>query len=487
MEKTMQEQTKRRGRGQAVHPQVAMTERQFKNYKPKAEEYSVGDSGAGKGGTLRLIVKPNGTKTWHYFYSFKGKQEKLVIGEVNSVAEAHAEVDKARILLREGISPAAAKAALKKAMRPERKPAAKGSAKRAGKAERSAAADPAVDFSRPYYGPVDAFERVARLYVESYAKPRKRMWRESQRLLQSVIPALEGKRLSELKRNDWLAVLTPMWRKAPIVTNRLHSELTSMGAWAAGLKRHRQLKAGEQDFIDPPAELANLFDHASPFAGVPKKGAENPARKRVLRDAETALVWRAAEHIGFPYGDIVKLLILTGARRCEISKLSWQEIDADHADPVLNLPGERTKNKLDFVLPLTPNARAVLTSLPRFARNSEIDFAFGRMCPPDGFGRAKKQLDEAIAELNNGNPIPHWVFHDLRRTCVTGLAKLGVLPHVREAVVNHVGGFKSGVAGTYDTYDYLPEKRAALELWADHVNKIISTDVASASKIAEPA
>jgi hypothetical protein len=64
---------------------------------------------------------------------------------------------------------------------------------------------------------------------------------------------------------------------------------------------------------------------------------------------------------------------------------------------------------------------------------------------------------------------------------------LGVLPHVREAVVNHVGGFKSGVAGTYDTYDYLPEKRAALELWADHVNKIVSTDVAPASKITEPA
>lgn len=59
--------------------------------------------------------------------------------------------------------------------------------------------------------------------------------------------------------------------------------------------------------------------------------------------------------------------------------------------------------------------------------------------------------------------------HDLRRTCATGMANLGVLPHVIEAVLNHISGHKSGVAGIYNRSTYEPEKRAALDLWANHL------------------
>lgn len=114
---------KHRGRGQAEHGSIS-TQKEVDALKPKVKEYSKGDSGSGTR-SLRLFVKPNGIKTWKYFYTFKGKQDKLTIGPVG-IAEARAEVDKARILIRKGVSPNAAKRALKAAMRGAEKRVAQG-------------------------------------------------------------------------------------------------------------------------------------------------------------------------------------------------------------------------------------------------------------------------------------------------------------------------------------------------------------------------
>jgi integrase len=209
----------------------------------------------------------------------------------------------------------------------------------------------------------------------------------------------------------------------------------------------------------------------------------------VLDDRELSLVWRASENIGVPHNNIVKLLILTGARKSEVSDLPWQEIaDLNQAGrAVWNLPALRAKNKHPLTVPLAPGAVAILRAMPQFARRSgETDYVFG-VKAPSGFSNAKKALDCEIMRLNNGKPIEGWVFHDLRRSFVTGLARLGVELHVIERIVNHVSGTFGGIVSVYQKHKFESEMREALNKWADHIDLIVSTDVASASKIAEPA
>ena len=109
-----------------------------------------------------------------------------------------------------------------------------------------------------------------------------------------------------------------------------------------------------------------------------------------------------------------------------------------------------------------PMARQVKEILER----QDGDPLFGKRGFTD-WSRAKVELE---AKLN----LPPWTVHDLRRTAVTGMAEIGIAPHIVEAVVNHVSGHKGGIAGVYNKAKYSPEKRAALQRWADHVERLVS-------------
>jgi len=191
---------------------------------------------------------------------------------------------------------------------------------------------------------------------------------------------------------------------------------------------------------------------------------DRKGRERFLSEQEIAQVWRAAGDDAF--GTIVKLLLLTGCRREEIGQLRWSEVDL--AARLIRLPGERVKNGRAHDVPLSAPAVALLRTVPQVAGR---DALFGQ----NGLGAysiPKKVLDARVAAAN-GAPIPSWVIHDLRRTCTTHMAKLGVQPHVIDAVTNHAGSHKAGVAGVYNKWTYEPEKRAALERWAEHVMALV--------------
>jgi integrase len=196
----------------------------------------------------------------------------------------------------------------------------------------------------------------------------------------------------------------------------------------------------------------------------------------VLSRAELAEVWGAACGAG-DFGDIVRLLILTGQRREEIGSLRWSEIDFDRG--LIVLPPERTKNKRLHEIPLSPQARAILelraqrvASSPRPSRAKPNDgLIFGGAAGFSGWSRAKGKLDAALAQ--RAKPMPDWRLHDLRRTAATGMAELGVLPHIIEAVLNHVSGHKGGVAGIYNRSRYTEPMRDALERWGEHVETIV--------------
>jgi integrase len=197
------------------------------------------------------------------------------------------------------------------------------------------------------------------------------------------------------------------------------------------------------------------------------------ARDRVLSDDELRAVWRAAEATFYPYGPLVRLLLLTGQRRDEIAGARWSEIDLDAG--LLTIPAERMKGKVAHTVPLTPAAVAILESLPRLAKG---DYLFSGDRPFSGFSKAKKRLDQAIGG------IAPFTLHDLRRTVRTRLAELGVLPVIAELTIGHR---QQGIAAVYDRHRYDREKREALERWERLLLAIVDPKPAPPNVVALPA
>jgi integrase len=181
------------------------------------------------------------------------------------------------------------------------------------------------------------------------------------------------------------------------------------------------------------------------------------------------MIWNAAGDDHF--GAIVKLLALTGQRADEIASLRWSEV-GDHA---IALPADRTKNARAHSVPLAKPALDILMAQPRRADDDGIlrDLVFGvGQRGFSGWSRCKERLDERISK-ENGAPLPGWRVHDLRRTVATRMAELEVQPHVIEAVLNHVTGSRSAISRVYNRNTYEPEKRRALDLWADRLMAIV--------------
>jgi Site-specific recombinase XerD len=202
----------------------------------------------------------------------------------------------------------------------------------------------------------------------------------------------------------------------------------------------------------------------SPVAAL-KPLIKEVARDRWLTDEEIRAFWRGCEAEGYPFEQLGKLLLLTGQRLREISDMRWSELDLDKG--TLTLKGSRTKNGTLHVLPLSPQAVTILSSIPRFL-DSDFVFTTTGTTPISGFGRFKRRLDVFV-----GLDAEDWRFHDLRRTAATNMAIMSVQPHIIEAVLNHKTGIVSGVAAVYNRYAYVDEKREALERWADRVSSLI--------------
>ena len=192
---------------------------------------------------------------------------------------------------------------------------------------------------------------------------------------------------------------------------------------------------------------------SNPVIGTATQEESGP-RERSLTDMEVASLWsRTPDN---DYGHIVRLLLLTGCRRIEIGDLRWSEIDLEAR--TITLPGTRTKNRAEHVVPLCDAALKILQAIPR---RTDRDFVFGSgLGGFNGWGRSKADLDKL---LKFSTP---WTLHDVRRTVRTGLGMLGVEPHVAEAALNHL---PPKLIRTYDRNTYAAEKRAALDLWANHL------------------
>jgi integrase len=180
---------------------------------------------------------------------------------------------------------------------------------------------------------------------------------------------------------------------------------------------------------------------------------EAHSRDHVLTDQELSAVLKALGQDQF--SNIVRLLVLTGQRRNEIGGLRWSEVDFDRG--LIVLPPARTKNKRAHELPMSKQVRAILDRQPR-----RSEFVWGRRWT--SWSNGKDDLDQLLS-----TSIRDWRLHDLRRTAATMMAELSILPHIIEAILNHVSGHRAGVAGIYNRARYETEMRQALQRWADHV------------------
>jgi integrase len=258
-----------------------------------------------------------------------------------------------------------------------------------------------------------------------------------QRHLNEHFSALHDRPINNITRADVATVLTTITNdRGPSAANRARATLSTFYVWAIG---------------------EGICDH-NPVVGTNKR-AENDPRERSLSDAEAAAIWLAAPNTDF--GRILKLLLLTGCRREEIGGLKWSEIDLEAR--TITLPRERTKNGQEHVVPLSDAALAIITG---GNKNGARNFIFGKR---DGgyqsWSKSKTEIDEVVKFKNE------WTLHDLRRTVRTGLGKLGVQPHIAEAVLNHL---PPRLIRTYDRNTYMAEKKAALDLWASHLKVAVA-------------
>jgi integrase len=202
--------------------------------------------------------------------------------------------------------------------------------------------------------------------------------------------------------------------------------------------------------------LAREIIKIHPMAGLEAPGSET-ARERVLIDEEIVSIWRACSE--GPYGQATRLLLLTGARKAEISRLRWSEIN----EASIRLDGERTKSGMPHTIALSSAALALLA-------DNGGDYVFsvdGGKNPISGWSLGKAGIDARAK-------IAPWRVHDLRRTVATGLQRLGINLQVIEAVLGHIGGSRSGIVGVYQRHSFDAEKRAALEAWGEHVMGLVS-------------
>jgi integrase len=355
---------------------------------------------------LYLIVQPTGVKSWAVRHRVGKRTRKLTLqGRYPVVSLAKARTD--------------ARAALEKVANGE-DPAV---AKQAG--------TPADDTLAAYIA----------LYREKHVGTvRPGTAANINRELERMQDAWPGRSLRSISKKDVIAVIDKALKRGPSA---------GVTAWKVAKAFFAWCEAREDDFPSPARSI--------------RKPAKEKSRDRVLDDAELKLTWAAADAEGGAAGALIKLLILSGARRNEITELARDEIKTE----AIELSGERTKNGLPHTIPITPRMRRVLDSLPstgKFLLNA-TDHPFG-----DHSG-AKEKIAPAVRP---------WTLHDLRRSFASGLQRLGVAPHIVELALNHRSGTFSGVAGIYQRHRYAKEVREAFELWSRHVEALTNEKVAAA-------
>ncbi len=357
---------------------------------------------------LVLRVSPTGVKSWSLVYTSErdGKKNRLKLGRFPAIGlnEARAAALRQLAAITEGDDPAA---------------------------------------KRRTHLTASTVRELGAIFIEKYAKPNKRTWASDQRVLEKdVYPFIGEVKLTKLTRADVRSVVD---RKSD----------------AGHRQQGRIVLATVRKMLNWAVDVDLL--EVSPAIGI-KPPIGIVKRERFLSNDEIAGVLTVLPETSLAHETktILHLLLLTGQRVGEVAGMMRREIDLDAA--TWTIPGERTKNGLTHIVPMSEPVFDLVSRAMRqagSAPDAPLFTIIGEPLETRSISQATRKQLQLFEE--------RWTPHDLRRTVATGMAEIGVLPHVVEAALNHISGFRSGVAGTYNRAAYASEKRQAMDRWADHV------------------
>lgn len=308
-----------------------------------------------------------------------------------------------------------------------------------------------------------AFSAYADRFLESYVKQE---WKRSYAFAESILrlhvkPVFKNKPLPSISKSDLSAMFDRITGNQVALRRNVFAVVRRLFGWAKG--RGDIEKNPLADFEAPPAPSS---------------------RDRTLEDWELRLAWLASSGLGYPFGPFYRLLIGTGQRREEVAGLPWKELNRASAEWAL--PAARAKNGAANLVHLTPQMIAELDEIAGGEKWPKRGLVFTTTgdTPVSGYSRGKSRLDKAMLKLARAESeaagddpkhveIEPWRVHDIRRTLATGMQRLGVRFEVTEAILNHLSGSKSGVAGVYQRHDWKVEKRDALNAWGNHVDRTV--------------
>jgi integrase len=308
------------------------------------------------------------------------------------------------------------------------------------------------------------FSNVAAEFIERYAKRNNKTWRDSEAIFRIwAIPAWGEKLISEITRKDVAKLLDAVEDHVSLYrANRVLAAVRKLFNWAVA---------------------RDLLNVSPVVPGMARKGEK--ARERYLSPHEIRTVWLAAERVGYPFGTIAQLLLLTGQRRGEVASMSWDQLDLDH-ERVWTIPAEETKAGREHIVPLTDMALATLTDIPRYG---EYVLTTRGDRPISGFTRGKQKIDVEIVKFHQGRasqsasnsnaiePLPEWRMHDLRRTVATHMEDaLGIAPHIIGAVLNHDPKGYKGVTAVYTKGNLVYQRRRALSAWSRFLGLVLDEE-----------
>ncbi|MFN7982484.1 MAG: tyrosine-type recombinase/integrase [Vicinamibacterales bacterium] len=348
---------------------------------------------------LALRVMPTGAKSWCVRYYHRDRLRRLTLGTTSAITLAQAR-DRARDELHavsHGTDPASAKQAGRK---------------------------------------VQTIGDLADLYIERWAKPRKRSWKADDNLLRrKVLPRWRQRAIVDITRRDVRDLVEAVADAgAPIVANRLAALLSKLFAFA----------------------LDRELIVTSPAVRIPKPGVE-VARDRVLTVEELRALWATFDAFDAPMAALYKLRLLTAQRGGEVAAMCWDDVDLDGG--WWTIPARQSKNKLAHRVPLNTAAVQLLAELLATA-DARARFVLQG-------ARGKRQQAEAAASC----PVSDFRAHDLRRTVASMMASAGVQRLTISKILNHVD---RSVTAVYDRHSYDAEKRAALEWWGRRLSALLA-------------
>lgn len=394
-------------------PRRTLTDRFCQHAKAAEGEAQTDYFDEGRPG-LALRVSRAGSKSWTYHFTLGGRRVRMTFGTypATSLAKAHSRADEARAALEDG-------------------------------------RDPRTALAKP-----QTLRAICDEWTEREGAGLRTGDDRKATLERLVYPTLGGRPIGDIRRSDIVRLLDGIEdHSGPVMADQTLAFLRRVFNWHA---------SRDDDFRSPIVR------------GMARTKPKARARKRILADDEIRDVWAAldtAPDLPTCYARYVRSLLLTATRRNEAAGMNSAELDRD----LWTIPGARYKNKLDHVVPLTPQAKALIGGKPEdFKGNAWFIFSTtGGKLAFSGFSKAKRALDTEIAKRRKAeerDPMPNWTLHDLRRTARSLMSRAKVPADHAERALGHVIG---GVRETYDRYEYLDEKRAAFAALAGLVDRIV--------------